>query len=543
MAMNPMIKKLFFNWRMIILGLFLIFALVAIHPNPWADGATIRSVAKNSSAAIAGIESPTPTSTPMSRERILWMNNQRIYTVDDYSSFVSKLELNQTLTIKTTKASYKLVTKEIFAGNESTGTIEDIGLKVYPAPTTNIRKGLDLQGGTRVILLPDVELAQDEFDTLLENMKQRLNVYGLTDIAVKGASDLPKALGGSGKQFIIVEIAGTTEEEVKELLAKQGKFEAKVGNETVFRGGQDIKYVCRTADCSGIDPNQGCGKIETGWACSFRFSIALSPEAAQRQADATQKLGFETKNGEKYLDKPLDLFLDDNLVDSLNIASDLKGRAVTDIAISGSGTGVTQQEAMNNALANMKKLQTILITGSLPVKLNIEKMDTLSASLGEQFIKNSFFVGGLAVLAVALVIFIRYRKLSVSIPVIGGMISEVVLIVGFAALVGWNIDLASIAGIIISIGTGVNHLIIIADESLKKESAAESYLRMKEKIKRAFFIIFASYSAVLVAMIPLLFAGAGLLKGFAITTIAGISFGVFIARPAFAEIIQIVLKE
>ena len=541
--MNPTLKKLFFNWRMIILMLFLIFALVAIHPNPWADGATIRSVAKDSAAAIAGIESPKPTSTPMSRERVLWMNNERVYTVDDYNSFVSKLEPNQSLTIKTTKASYKLVTKELFVGNESAGKTEDIGLKVYPAPTTNIRKGLDLQGGTRVILQPETELEQSEFDILLDNMKQRLNVYGLTDIAVRGASDLPKALGGTGKQFVIVEIAGATEEEVKELLAKQGKFEAKVGNDTVFRGGQDIKYVCRTADCAGIDPNQGCGKVEGGWACSFRFSIALSPEAAQRQADATQNLGSETKDGEKYLDKPLDLYLDDNLVDSLNIAADLKGRAVTDIAISGSGIGAAQQEAINNALVNMKKLQTILITGSLPVKLAIEKTDTLSPSLGEAFIKNALFVGALAILAVSAVIFIRYRKFIISIPVIFGMASEIILILGFAALVGWNIDLAAIAGIIIAVGTGVDHLIIIADESLKKESAAESYLGIKEKIKRAFFIIFASYSTVFVAMLPLIFAGAGLLKGFAITTIAGISFGVFIARPAFAAVIQVLLKE
>ncbi len=542
--MNHNIKKIITNWKIIFLAIALLLAIVAIHPNPWADGVAIRSVEKNSSAAIAGIESPKPTAPPMSRERILFMNNQRIYTVDDYNSFVSKLELNQSLTIKTTKASYKLVTKELFTGedNESTGKMQDIGLSVYPAPTTNIRKGLDLQGGTRVILLPETVLEQNEFDSLLENMKQRLNVYGLTDISVRGASDLPKALGGTGKQYIIVEIAGATEEEVKELLAKQGKFEAKVGNETVFKGGQDIKYVCRTADCAGIDPDQGCGKIESGWACSFRFSIALSPEAAQRQADATQNLGYQTMNGERYLDKPLDLFLDDNLVDSLNIASDLKGRAVTDIAISGSGAGATHQEAINDALVNMKKLQTILVTGSLPVKLQIEKMDTLSASLGEKFIKNSFFVGALAVIGVALVIFIRYRKIWVSIPVMGGMLSEVLLIVGFAAIVGWNIDLASIAGIIISIGTGVNHLIIIADETLRKE-AAEQYIGIKERIKRAFSIIFASYSAVFVAMLPLLFAGAGLLKGFAITTIAGITFGVFVARPAFAEIIQIVLKE
>ena len=53
----------------------------------------------------------------------------------------------------------------------------------------------------------------------------------------------------------------------------------------------------------------------------------------------------------------------------------------------------------------------------------------------------------------------------------------------------------------------------------------------------------AAYFTTLVAMLPLLFAGAGLLKGFAITTIFGITFGVFLTRPAFAAVVEILLKE
>jgi preprotein translocase subunit SecD len=40
-----------------------------------------------------------------------------------------------------------------------------------------------------------------------------------------------------------------------------------------------------------------------------------------------------------------------------------------------------------------------------------------------------------------------------------------------------------------------------------------------------------------------MWAGAGLLKGFAITTIIGISVGVFITRPAFSEIVKKIVKE
>jgi preprotein translocase subunit SecD len=64
----------------------------------------------------------------------------------------------------------------------------------------------------------------------------------------------------------------------------------------------------------------------------------------------------------------------------------------------------------------------------------------------------------------------------------------------------------------------------------------------KDRIKNAFFIIMASYFTMVVAMIPLLSAGAGLLKGFAITTILGVSIGVFITRPAFAVIAETLLR-
>lgn len=582
--MNLRVKKIFTNARVIVLLVFLLFAIVAIRPNIDAKGVAIRNVILNSSASIAGIQNPKPTDPPMSREVIIAINNLPIGTVEDYYNFVDKLEIGQVFTIRTNRNNYRITPKalmetivldelinktiaetvtvnktvngsivpvnitrnktiEVPETEELILGVEDIGLRVYPAPSTNIRKGLELQGGTRVLLQPAEKITKDDLDMLIANMEQRLNVYGLSDVVLRSAGDL------SGNQFIVVEIAGANEEEVKELLAKQGKFEAKVGNKTVFRGGTDVTYVCRSADCAGIDPSSGCGQVQGGWACRFRFSIALSPEAAQKQADATKDLSVVTRNelGEviskesQYLNETLNLFLDDKHVDTLNIAADLKGRPVTDIMISGSGLGRTQQEGIYNALENMKRLQTILVTGSLPVKLEIVKTDNISPILGEDFVKNAIFMGLVAVIAVSVIMFIRYRKWQLITPIIVTMLSEVLLLLGMAALIGWNLDLAAIAGIIIAVGTGVDHQILIADETLSREE--EVYTNWKQKIKKAFFIIMGTYLTTMVAMIPLLFAGAGLLKGFALITMMGVSFGVFITRPAFAAVIEVLFKE
>jgi preprotein translocase subunit SecD len=569
--MNYKLKKIITNVRVIILLIFLILAAVAINPRPGIDGVVIGSVVKNSSASEAGIQQPAPNVKPVGRERILEINNKPIISVSDYYNYVDTLEPNQSVQVKTNKALYRLTTREDIEIIELNGTVkktieetvtvnesingtifernktikrqidvpktkkiskgtEDIGIRVFNAPTTNIRKGLDLQGGTRVLLQPETSLLQQDISSLIDTIEERLNIYGLSDLVIRDASDL------TGNQYILVEIAGANEEEIRSLLAKQGKFEAKIANETVFVGGKDITFVCRSADCAGINPNVGCQQSAGESICGFRFSIAITPEAAQKHADATRNLAII----ENYLSEPLELYLDDTKVDQLNIGAELKGSTTTQIQISGSGLGFTQQEAVFNALNNMKKLQTVLITGSLPVKLNIVKIDAISPLLGEEFLRNAIIVGLVALISVGIVVFLRYRKLQVAIPAVVISVSEIIILLGIAALIGWNIDLAAVAGIIIAVGIGIDHQIVIADETLRGQQIIYDW---RQRIKNAFFIIMASYFTVLVAMIPLVFAGAGLLKGFAITTILGASIGVFISRPVFARVIEILIRE
>ncbi len=528
-------KDIFKSGKVILLLIFLVFSYITIQPQLFGnEGATIRSVETNSSADLAGIEEPSPKSSPLSKEKIIFINGEKVSNENDYYEAVSNLKPDRKITLETNKDFYKLETKFNDEGNVN------LGLKVYTSPTSNLRKGLDLEGGTRVLLAPVLkegqEVSNEDLDITISSLKERLNVYGLSDVVVRSAKDL------SGEVFILVEIAGVTENEVKELLSKQGKFEAKIGNETVFFGGKkDITYVCRSAECSGIDPRRGCSKSGEGEFCNFFFSITLSPEAAERQAKITNTLTVLSSEGDNsYLSKDLELFLDDVGVDSLRIGADLQGKATTQIQISGSGVGRTREEAVTNTLENMKKLQTVLITGSLPIKLEIVKLDTVSPTLGQEFLDNILLVGLLVIMAVITVVLLRYKTMKIVVPMVATLFSEMALILGFAALVGWNLDLAAIAGIIIVAGTGVDHLIIITDGALRGGGQMTNW---KQKIKNAMSIVFGAYMTTLVGMMPLLWAGAGLLKGFALTTIAGISFGVLIARPAYAIVIEKLLRE
>ncbi len=533
------IKKIFSNGRIWIYVVFFILTIFAISPRPWNNGVAIRSVERNSTAYNSQLSSPGANTNPIARERIVKINGVDIDSVLEFEKLIQTLPHNSTMTITTEKTSFWFFDKKqnyILSFKDP----ESLGLKVYDAPKNNIRLGLDLQGGTRVVLQPEKPVSADDMDIILRSIEQRLDLFGVSDTVVRPISDL------SGNQFILVEIAGVNEDEVKELIAKQGKFEAKIGNETVFLGGTDVTYVCRTAQCSGLDPTYGCRQTEEGQFCRFRFSITLSSEAAERQSNITRNLNVVYEGNQAYLSENLDLYLDNKLVDSLRIGSELKGNAVTEISISGSGFGRTRQEALEDTNQNMKRLQTILITGSLPVKLDVIKTDELSPSLGREFLQNAMLIGILSTLVVATIVIIRYRKIKIAVPIVIVITSEILLILGIPALIPvlrQNLDIAGIAGIIVAIGTGVDDQIVITDEILQGGKKKKDYETWSSRIKKAFFIVIAAYAATMASMVPLLFAGAGLLRGFAMTTMIGVTSGVLITRPAFAEMMRIILED
>jgi len=507
--------KIKLGMRLWILIILLVLSLVSIFGIPPAflqDGILISEVSQNSTAFEEGFKKG---------QIITGIDGKKIISVENYAEIIQ----SKYLTGERVKTIFQTSEGEIIYFSDQAPEIS-----VGSIPKTNIKTGLDLSGGSRALVqAKDVKLNSQELGDLVSVTEQRLNVYGISDVKVAPVSDL------EGNNFMLIELAGSTQNDLRSILESQGKFEAKIGNETVFIGGEkDIASVGRNPPEAIIEQ---CQQSSEGWFCNFRFSIFLSEDAARRHAEITDKLevdlsGRSGTNG-RYLSENLDLYLDDVLVDSLLISEGLKGRVTSQISISGSGSGATRDDAYSTSEAEMNQLQTVLITGSFPYQLEIVKLDTVSPLLGKEFGKTILIAGALALLAASLVVFIRYRNIKSALALILISFSEVIIILGIAALIEWNIDLPGIAGILATIGTGFDDQIIILDEA-----KSETHLSMKQRMKRAFAIIMGAYFTAVVSLFPLLWAGAGLLKGFAFTTIIGITVGVLITRPAFSEIVK-----
>jgi preprotein translocase subunit SecD len=500
-------KLTFRIWLLIIILLLCVLSIFGFPPTFFQKGVVITSVEQNSTALEQGLKSG---------QIITAIDGNEISNMEDFSDVLQgKFSLENVKTIITTSQGEFI----LFSNKAPKITVSEI-------QKTNIRLGLDLAGGSRALIkAQDSKLSSSQISDLIAITQNRLDVYGISDINIRPVSDL------TGEHYMLVEIAGATPSDLEELISKQGKFEAKIGDEVVFVGGEkDISSVCRNdATCAGVE---ACNPSEGGYFCNYRFVIYLSEDAARRHADITDKLDISTNNS-GYLEKQLDLYLDDKLIDSLWISEGLKGRVTTQIQIQGSGSGETNQLAYDSSLTSMNKLQTILITGSLPYKLEIVKLDTISPTLGKDFINSIFLAGLAALIAVSLIVFLRYKNFKSSIGLLLTSVSEIVIILGIASFIDWNLDLPSIAGILATIGTGIDSQIIILDESRQS-----TFLSIKERMKRAFAIVMGAYFTALVALLPLMWAGAGLLKGFAITTLIGITAGILITRPAFADMIK-----
>lgn len=463
----------------------------------------------------------------------------------------------------------------------------DLGISVAKKSFTNLNFGLDLIGGTRVLLKPKENVTDATMQQIVGTLETRINVFGLKEAMFQTINDV------SGTKYVQIEMAGGSKEEVEELLAKQGKFEGKVeriatlknnsgslildgktysvktDNDTltidsislkinqtskledvdfqvfnitdenvilmflVFTG-NDIQSVC-LQDQPGVCVSR---IIKSGNGWEFNFQVFVSQEGSERFAKITNdmKVITDPNTGTKYLDGKVYLYLDENLITSLSISADLKGKVYTTPAITGFRT--TRPEALREQLM----LKSILQSGSLPVSLEIIRIDEVSAVLGSEFFQDAILAGLIAAFAVAVVIIIRYRNFKILIIMMLWSVSELILTLGAAAVIKWTIDLASIAGLIAAIGTGTNDQIIMIDEILLGEEKEETYT-VKQRVKRAFFIIFGSAGATIAAMLPLMFIGVGAMKGFAIVTTIGVLIGVFITRPAFPIIAEKILKK
>ncbi|HTY91704.1 MAG TPA: preprotein translocase subunit SecD [Methanocella sp.] len=390
---------------------------------------------------------------------------------------------------------------------------------------TNLKFGLDFEGGSYLKLklinnsTPNAPISDALLDDTKSIMEMRINEYGLKNTPVNTVRD------SQNNAYVLINFAGVPYEDAMNIVGKQGVFEIRIqtrGNESVkVLDGSDVQAVSGAtlqSDVSG-----------SAWGVPF----TLTKAGAEKFQQACIQYGATTDPESHYVQMVMDgnVFYSRPL--SAELANSLKTKAVdTMVAMTGSGTD-------GEALA---RDVSVHMKHSLPVSVEVVSSGQVPAEQGATF-KTMVIIGMiLAQCAIGVVMYIRYREPRIILPMFLTSLFEVIILLGVATFIGWEIDLPSVAGIIAVIGTGVDQLIIITDEVMAMGKTPTTK-KVLQKLSSAFRIIVSSAATVVVAMIPLYFLGFGSLKGFAITTILGVFIGILITRPAYGRIIGDILSK
>ena len=357
---------------------------------------------------------------------------------------------------------------------------------------TSIRQGLDLQGGTHVVLegvdTPQAAVNDDAMNRVVKIMEKRVNELGLTEPIIQR----------EGERRIIEELPGVKDPD--KAIAVLGKtamleFKDEDGN-TVLRG-TDLKDA----------------QEQTNQNNQNEVAITFSDEGAQKFADLTA-----ANVGRK-------------------IAIVLDGEVLTDPVVNEPITGGKASITGNYTLEEAHNLAVLLRSGALPVKVNIIETRTVGPTLGQDSKDKSIFAFTIGVGAVFIFMLLFYRAPGFIADL--SLMAYVVILLFVLKLLDATLTLPGVAGIILSIGMAVDANVLIF-EHFKEEVRAGKTLRMAmdSGFKRAFTTIFDSNLTTIIAAVVLFFFGTGPIRGFAIT----LGLGVLISMLTAISLTQFMLK-
>lgn len=240
-----------------------------------------------------------------------------------------------------------------------------------------------------------------------------------------------------------------------------------------------------------------------------QVSLQFDTEGAKLFADITKR----------NIGKQIAILLDGDIISAPTVQAEIpNGQAVI--------TG-------NYTLAEAKALVSRLNEGALPAPITLIGQQTVSASLGEQSLRQSLFAGMVGIGAVMLFVILYYRFFgfvaACTLSLYAGLLFAIFKLSSLTPF-PITLSLAGIAGFILSIGMAVDANILIFERTWEEMKQGKHLSKaIEEGFRRAWpSIRDGNYSTLLTCLI-LMWLGTGFVKGFALILLIGVLFSMFTA--------------
>jgi protein-export membrane protein SecD len=391
-----------------------------------------------------------------------------------------------------------------------------------------LKLGLDLEGGTQVMLEADVAegqtLAPGAIDTAKRIVENRVNGLGVSEAIVQKQGDTR----------IIAELPGVSNpDQAVETIRSTGQLEFVDPQGAPLEQGMLINTTNRpdavqsaqaaieagTRDPAAIPyPDQVFETVMTGDV--LQTATARANEIGQweiafllTQAGSEQFYNFTST----HIGQPMAIVLDGVVLSAPVINAAIRDQGVI--------TGQFTREEAEGLGIQMQY-------GALPVPLKVADIRTIGATLGQDSIQRSLIAGLVGVLAVMIFMVAMYRVPGVIADV--ALLCYIILNLAIYKFVPVTLTLAGIAGFILSIGIAVDANILIFERTKEElRSGRSPRLAIEAGFSRAWSAILDSHVTTLIGCLVLYIFGntfgASIVKGYSLTLAIGVALSLFTA--------------
>ncbi len=409
------------------------------------------------------------------------------------------------------------------------------GLAAVYATDTTPKLGLDLAGGTSVILRAPSGTTSEQLDQAVNVMRKRIEALGNVQEPV---------IQIAGNNNIIVQLPGVTDRErALEAIGSTGQlsFRAVLNDGLLGPLGPPIDASeddpSQPATLSNLDPLEGPLAVDGAFALGADITDA---SAVFTQFEWVVSLDFTSEGDDKFAAatrtaagfpvgdprRRFAIVLDGTVISAPQVAASVD----PNVGISG-GAQITLGGA-DDPEQEARDLEIVLKFGALPIVLEREQVQFVSASLGRDSLNAGLIAGfaGLALVAVAMVFYYRILGLVtvLGLSIFGSLVVGAYSVLG--ASQGLTLTLAGVAGIIVSVGITSDSYIVYFErikEEIRHGRTVED--AVEEGFSRAFRTILTADTVSFTGAILLWFIAIGPVKGFALALGLATLIDVFVA--------------
>lgn len=369
----------------------------------------------------------------------------------------------------------------------------------------SIKLGLDLKGGTQIILKPVEKGTEGITDEAINKAEliilNRIDKLGISEPLV--TRDL--------NRDIIVQLPGVSDpQRAIEVIGKTAQLEFKIVESMDENNNPVLGPILMTGD--------KLVKSQAGYDSNGQIIVSMTFTA--EGAKEFEKITTEN------VGKQLAIVLDGEVKSAPKIMSAISGDAV----IENIGT-----------LDEAKDVALVLQTGALPVNLEIQESQTIGPTLGQDSLRASILAGIIGIILVAIYMIALYRGLGL-ISLIGLSV-YMMIFWGILAALKTPVTLPGIAGVVLTIGIAVDANVLIyariKEEMIKGKS---KFVAFSEGFRNALKAIIDSNVTTLITAAALYRFGTGPIRGFAVTLAIGIIISMFTAIVLVRAILFLIVN-